>query len=79
MAETPAEKRTSQDPAVPVLHEEAWLLVRGKRSHESDIPSSPDSNKLFSSPQPLIDRFMAYLTSSDGGGGEKPVSAYLEV
>ncbi|WP_160141729.1 hypothetical protein [Salicibibacter halophilus] len=49
MAETPVEKRTSQDPAVPVLHEEAWPFVRGKRSHQSDIPPSPDINKLFSS------------------------------
>ncbi|QDI91861.1 hypothetical protein EPH95_12300 [Salicibibacter halophilus] len=38
MAKTPAEKRTSQDPAALILREEAWPFVRGKRSHGSDIP-----------------------------------------
>ncbi|QDI90904.1 hypothetical protein EPH95_06700 [Salicibibacter halophilus] len=38
MAKTPAEKRTSQDPAALILREEAWPCVRGKRSHGSDIP-----------------------------------------
>ncbi|QDI89847.1 hypothetical protein EPH95_00555 [Salicibibacter halophilus] len=46
MAKTPAEKRTSQDPAALILREEAWPFVRGKRSHGSDIPPL---RKLFSS------------------------------
>ncbi|QQK79997.1 hypothetical protein HUG20_08925 [Salicibibacter cibi] len=47
---TKTTKRTRQAPAAPVLREEAWPFVRGKRSHGSAIPASTDSCKLFSNP-----------------------------